>query len=61
MNWRRIGGGIGGDEVNDTNATQTQVVEELKNLVEGITPLAFVTLAVLAGMVWQEVTSDKGT
>jgi hypothetical protein len=33
--------------VNDTEATGKQVAEELKNMAEGITPLAVVTVAVV--------------
>lgn len=33
--------------MNDTDSTQRQVAEELKNIAEGIAPLAVVTVAVL--------------
>jgi len=42
--------------MNDPKATEKQVLEELKNLVEGTIPLAFVTLVTVAAMVWKEVT-----
>ena len=44
--------------MNDPNATQAQVLDEIRNIVEGITPLAFATLVTVAAMVWKEVMND---
>jgi hypothetical protein len=41
--------------MNDPNATQAQVAESLRDIVEGITPLALTTAAILIAMIWKEL------
>ena len=48
-----------GESYNDTAATQAQVGDALRDIVEGIAPLSFVTLACIGMMVYNEITSKE--
>lgn len=45
--------------MNDTQGTQAQVATELRNIAEGIAPLAVVTLGTLLAFLWVQMKEDK--